>query len=230
MGAREQILARVRAQLASRPPVPRPGEDERRAVIPARAAREGVDLVELFMARSRRVGASVGRVDDLAAVPAEVARFAREAIEAAAGAEAGGDTADLVAAVSPASGLSALPWASAGIVAAPHPPGPHHRVSVTAAWAGIAETGTCVVRSGAENAHSASILAPFNAVVLDAGAVLPTMEDVFARVRAEGVPRTILFVTGPSATGDIDLRVIVPAQGPRRVHVVLVGPGLSDRP
>jgi L-lactate dehydrogenase complex protein LldG len=213
VSAREEILQRVRARLASQTPVARPSDQERRAVIPARATHEGVDLIELFTRRAGRPGVTLARVREWQAVPAEVARVASELFEASAPAVS----------VSPVARVAQLPWSAAGLAAAPHPPGPQQRLSVTAAWAAIAETGTCVVRSGTENAHSASIVPRLNAIVLDVADVVATMEDVFARLRRERLPRTVLFVSGPSSTGDIEMRVVVPAQGPQRVHIVLVG-------
>ena len=210
-GARDQILARLRVQLVGHPPVDRPSDAERTAVIPARALGAGVDRIDLFTRRATGVSMTVGRIARLAELPAAAASFAGQLADGEANT------------VSVAPSLSGLPWREAGLDAAPHPPSPHHRLSVTTAWAGVAETGTCVVRSGAENAHSASVLTRANLIVLEASAVVATMEDVFARVRAEQVPRTLLFVTGPSRTGDIGFRLIVPAQGPARVHILLVG-------
>lgn len=206
--ARQEILARIRGQLADRAPVERAAADERRAAIPARA-QGGVDRIELFIRRAAAVGTSIGRASRLEEVPAEVARFAGEPA-------AGGPIP-----VSVAPRLCHLPWRAAGLDPTPHPPGPLDRLSVTAACAGIAETGTCAVPSGAENAHSASVLTRANVIVLETGAVMATMEEVFART--EALPRALLFVTGPSRTGDIGFRVVVPAQGPARVHIVLVG-------
>jgi L-lactate dehydrogenase complex protein LldG len=212
--AREQILSRIRARLAARTPAGRPTDEERRAAIPARAT-GGADPIELFAARAARTGASLARVERLEAVPAEVARFASEV-----GASA--------AAVSRAAWLADLDWAGAGVDATRGPPGPLHELSVTAGWAGIAETGTCAIRAGADDAHSASFLPRANVIVLAAGSVVATMEDVLARLHAEGMPRVLLFVTGPSRTGDIDLRLIIPAQGPGRVHIILVESGAGQ--
>jgi L-lactate dehydrogenase complex protein LldG len=214
VSARDEILQRVRARLASQAPVARPSAEERRAVIPARATRDRVDLVELFTQRAGRPGATIARVREWQAVPAEIARVASDLLDARE---------PLPASVSPVARLAQLPWSAAGLAATPHPPGPEQRLSVTAGWAAIAETGTCVVRGGAENAHSASIVPRLNAIVVDLADVVATMEDVFARLGRERLPRTVLFVSGPSSTGDIDMRVVVPAQGPQRIHIVLVG-------
>jgi L-lactate dehydrogenase complex protein LldG len=214
-GARAEILARIRARLATADPVERPGADERRAVIPARATASGVDLVDLFIRRATRLRMSVTRVAHLEAVPAEVARLASE--PGGAGAHEG------AIATSVAPSLSGLPWNGAGLDATPHPPSPLHQISVTTAWAGVAETGTCVIRTGSENAHSASVLTPANVILLDPAAVVATLEDVFSLARAAPMPRALLFVSGPSRTGDIGSLVVFPAQGPARVHIVLVG-------
>ena len=41
--------------------------------------------------------------------------------------------------------------------------------------------------------------------------------------RAAGpLPHALCFVTGPSCTGDIGLRIEVGAHGPRRLHIVIV--------
>jgi L-lactate dehydrogenase complex protein LldG len=39
------------------------------------------------------------------------------------------------------------------------------------------------------------------------------------------MPRTALFVTGPSRTGDIAVTLYLGAHGPRRLHVIVVDDG-----
>lgn len=214
-GAREEILARVRVQVALRGgAIEPPSPDERRAVVPARATLSGVDLLDLFVRRATGAAMTVSRVSRIEDLPAAAARF----VDSELGPAGGGATA-----VSVPPRWSGLAWKAAGLDCTAHPPSPLHPVSITAGWAGIAETGTCVIRTGSENAHSAAVLTRANVIALDASAVVATIEDVFARARAEALPRSLLFVTGPSRTGDIGATVVVPAQGPARVHIVLVG-------
>jgi len=42
------------------------------------------------------------------------------------------------------------------------------------------------------------------------------------------MPRTVNFVTGPSRTADIELKIELGAQGPRRLHIVIVDDTPSD--
>ena len=60
--------------------------------------------------------------------------------------------------------------------------------------------------------------------------MLRIMEDAWDRLRAAGgedggkgaLPRTVNFITGPSRTGDIEMRIELGAHGPRRLHILLV--------
>ena len=49
-------------------------------------------------------------------------------------------------------------------------------------------------------------------------------EDALRAVRAERglLPRAVNLVSGPSRTGDIAMKIILGAHGPRRLHVVLI--------
>ena len=63
--------------------------------------------------------------------------------------------------------------------------------------------------------------------VLGASQMVGAMEDAWDALRATGagMPRTALFVTGPSRTGDIEVTLYLGAHGPRRLHVILVDGG-----
>src|SRR5205085_6001380 len=100
---------------------------------------------------------------------------------------------------------------------------PGDQVSMTPAFAAIAETGTLMLTSGAETPSTLNFLPDTHVVVLEAGQVVPTYEEGWTRLRARGdMPRTVNFITGPSRTGDIEQRIQLGAHGPRRLHVVLV--------
>ena len=102
---------------------------------------------------------------------------------------------------------------------------PGDRVSVTGAFAGIAETGTLVFVSDRRTPTTLNFLPETHVAVLARDRVAAHLEDVWALLRAEradGPPRTVNFITGPSRTGDIELQLELGAHGPRRLHVLLV--------
>lgn len=225
MSARDDILGGVRRALRRGPL-----SDEaaaalseriaarRRNLIPARAT--GLDRrgrVDLFVAMAEEVQTTVARVADMTDVPAEVARYlAAENLPA-----------ELVMAPDPA--LDAIPWHERpllGIRRGRAEAG--DAVSLTPCLAAVAETGTLMLVSGAASPTTLNFLPDTHIVVLRSDQVVATYEDGWdllrSRTAAEGWPRTVNFVTGPSRTGDIEQRIQLGAHGPRRLHVVLVEP------
>lgn len=100
------------------------------------------------------------------------------------------------------------------------------QVSITGAFAGIAETGTLVMVSGPDHPVSLNLLPDTHIVVLREEDVVGGYEDVWAKLRARygknGMPRTVNTITGPSRTGDIEQTIELGAHGPRRMHIVVV--------
>jgi L-lactate dehydrogenase complex protein LldG len=96
---------------------------------------------------------------------------------------------------------------------------------VTGSALGIAETGTIVLDSGAGQGRRALTLVPdlHLCVVraVDVVGSVPEALDALAAAGREGRP--ITFVSGPSATSDIELARVEGVHGPRRLVVVLAG-------
>lgn len=100
------------------------------------------------------------------------------------------------------------------------------QVSITGAFAGIAETGTLVMASGPEHPVTLNLLPDTHIVVVREDDIVGGYEDVWARLRQrygkDRMPRTINTLTGPSRTGDIEQTIELGAHGPRRMHIVVV--------
>lgn len=90
----------------------------------------------------------------------------------------------------------------------------------------VAETGSVVLLTRPDQPRSLSLLPPLHVVVAHRGQLVPDLFDLFeARLWAErqGPPACLSIITGPSKTGDIELRLVTGVHGPAEVHVVLVG-------
>jgi L-lactate dehydrogenase complex protein LldG len=97
-------------------------------------------------------------------------------------------------------------------------------VGVVEATAGIAATGTIVVDSDRAG-RLVSLLPRVGVFVLREADIVPLTGDVL-RTHAErwpdGPPTNVVLVTGPSRSGDIEMRLVVGVHGPGEVHAVLV--------
>lgn len=94
---------------------------------------------------------------------------------------------------------------------------------VTYASAGIAETATVVQPTSARCGRAISLLPLVHVAVLDAETIEPTMIPVMQKYAAEdGLPSQVCFISGPSATADIELVRVEGVHGPMYVYYVIV--------
>jgi L-lactate dehydrogenase complex protein LldG len=196
MSARADILARVRTALAGTPVPP--------AAAPARRTPDGsVDVVALFCERVADYRATVERCS-----PADLAeRLGSALADADRVVVPRGLDLDVPGAVVD-EGLSASDLDGFDAV-------------VTRARLGIAETGTIVLDHGPGQGRRAITLVPDHHVcVVDAGQVVADVPDAVAALDAS---RPLTWISGPSATSDIELDRVEGVHGPRRLHVVVVG-------
>ena len=103
------------------------------------------------------------------------------------------------------------------------------QVGVTSCFAGIAETGTLMLLSGADSPTRNNFLPDTHIVVMRGKQVAASYEEGWTRLRqargADGgaaMPRTVNFITGPSLTADIEQHLELGAHGPRRLHIILL--------
>jgi L-lactate dehydrogenase complex protein LldG len=92
---------------------------------------------------------------------------------------------------------------------------------VTGSFCGIADSGTIVLHhSQMEGRRVISLLPDWHLCVLRASDVVETLPEYFAR--CEKAPGLATYISGPSATADIEMTRIKGVHGPRFLHVVLV--------
>uniref|UniRef100_UPI0011864AAF LutC/YkgG family protein n=1 Tax=Ideonella sp. A 288 TaxID=1962181 RepID=UPI0011864AAF len=94
---------------------------------------------------------------------------------------------------------------------------------ITSAEAGIADTGTLVLRPGAHEPRTLSLVPPVHIAVLRASRLYAGLPAALYALRvADDLPTNLLLVTGPSKTADIQQVLAYGAHGPKELIIVLV--------
>jgi L-lactate dehydrogenase complex protein LldG len=211
MDAREEVLARLRtAREAGAPPAPVVVPREyRSAGRSAPGTDEAVARLDETLTDYRATVTRVRSEDD---VPGAVAAFLE------------GARTVVVPPGLPGAWLGAF----AGEVRADDPPLSvdeldHLDAVVTGAAVAIADTGTFVLDSGApdQGRRVITLVPDHHVCVVRADDVVSSVPEAVARLDPT---RPLTFVSGPSATSDIELDRVEGVHGPRRLDVVLVGP------
>jgi L-lactate dehydrogenase complex protein LldG len=97
----------------------------------------------------------------------------------------------------------------------------HAEGVISAAFCGIADSGTIVLHhSGPEGRRVLTLLPDWHLIVLRASQVVETLPEYFDRCGQPPVLAT--YITGPSATADIEMTRIKGVHGPRIFQVILV--------
>lgn len=224
MSARDDILGRVRSALGEHPAYDTaaaagtPGSPPPTSVSLNRplASETGDSLIPVL--GSELIDLFVERVADYRAVvircrPREVAHAVREGL---------GDSSKVVVPEGFPETFLALPDGCQRVVDESLTPSQLDAVDavVTTATVGIATTGTIVLDHGPGQGRRALSLVPDRHVcVVTADQVVEGVGGALARLEPT---RPLTWISGPSATSDIELDRVEGVHGPRNLHVIVV--------
>jgi L-lactate dehydrogenase complex protein LldG len=202
--ARDAVLERIRSALGDPSPAVAIPRDYERA-LPA-----GTDIVELFVERVGDYRANVHRTT-AAGLPAAIAAILAEHVATR---------------IAVPSGIP-VEWLAGSQVerVGDDPPLSFGDLDgldgvVTACAVAIAETGTIVLDGGPDQGRRAlSLLPDLHVCVVLAAQLVGSLREALARLQPTR-PQT--WISGPSATSDIELQRVEGVHGPRRLDVVFV--------
>jgi L-lactate dehydrogenase complex protein LldG len=106
---------------------------------------------------------------------------------------------------------------------------------ITACFCGVADSGTIVLHhSASEGRRVLTLLPDWHLCVVRASQVVETLPEYFDRCairdqrteirdqEVEALPKLVTWISGPSATADIEMTRIKGVHGPRFLNVILV--------
>jgi len=101
-------------------------------------------------------------------------------------------------------------------------------LGVSLARLGVAETGSVLLGWNQIDDRLVGLLALNHAVVLPIDRLVASLDEALVEVRRLSAPgperlRYLQLVSGPSRSGDIERVLAVGVQGPRALHVIVVG-------
>ena len=188
----------------------------KRGVVPKRGQVAAADRRKLFMSQIIALSGTAEHVGSAEEVPKAIAAYLKQ-YNLPAKIRAGSDKR-----------LQKFDWTKTPTLEVTHGPArDDDKAGLTHAVSGVAETGSLLLASSGDNPTSLNFMPDHNIVVVDAKTVDACYEDGFDRIRkdqkANALPRSINFITGPSRTADIEQVIYYGAHGPKHLHVIVVG-------
>jgi L-lactate utilization protein LutC len=96
-------------------------------------------------------------------------------------------------------------------------------IGITSADYALADTGSLVLFSSPEEARMVSLLPPVHLALVPVDRLLTGLDELLTRVPDPGaVSSSMVFITGPSRTADIEQILVRGVHGPGEIHVVLI--------
>ena len=211
--SRDEILGKIRKARGRSGPIEGSERDRLdarlksrpRGIIPQKARNTGAALVQDFVIRAKGVEATVQDISALSEIPDAVATY-----------------------LAPHADLAQIDWGQRPTLTVSEGRSfGQDKVSLTRAFAGIAETGTLMLLAGSDAPTTLNFLPEHHIVVLKRSEIVGAYEDAWDKLRDQVGPdgilsRVVNMITGPSRTGDIEQTIELGAHGPLGLHILVL--------
>lgn len=94
---------------------------------------------------------------------------------------------------------------------------------ITDVYAGVAETGSLVIRPTPAHGRALSLVPPIHVAVVEPRNLVPDLLDLLRKLHSDGVGSGTVMITGPSKTTDIEGNLVTGVHGPGKVRIFMLG-------
>lgn len=95
-------------------------------------------------------------------------------------------------------------------------------IGITAAAWGVAESATIVQLTRPGQPRSTSLVPSIHIAVLELVNLVASLDEAYGLIRQEPNPGSLVLISGPSKTADIEGSMVHGAHGPRAMHLVVL--------
>jgi L-lactate dehydrogenase complex protein LldG len=98
-------------------------------------------------------------------------------------------------------------------------------IGITGVTRAVAETGSLLMAHGPGNERTASLAPPVHIAVVPRSRIVPDLFDIFegpGALTPATLPSNATFISGPSKTGDIEMKLVTGVHGPGKFHIVVI--------
>lgn len=101
-------------------------------------------------------------------------------------------------------------------------------IGITAAAIGVAESATVIQLTRPGQPRSTSLVPSIHIALLRRDKLVADLEEAYALLQEEGRLDSMVFISGPSKTADIEAQMVHGAHGPREMHLLVLPPSAGQ--
>jgi L-lactate dehydrogenase complex protein LldG len=103
-------------------------------------------------------------------------------------------------------------------------------IGITAPNIGVADSATLIQFTKPGCPRSTSLLPSIHVALLDRKNLVADLPEAYALLKEESHLDSVVFITGPSKTADIEAQMVHGAHGPREVFLFILSPSATEEP
>lgn len=102
-------------------------------------------------------------------------------------------------------------------------------IGITAPTIGVADSATLVQVTEAGRPRSTSLLPSLHIALLRRKNIVADLAEAYALLRQKSYLDSLVFISGPSKTADIEAHMVYGAHGPRELHLIVVAEPTAEK-